>query len=166
MNLVAGLLCALMTPAACGAVGSPSANPDHGAPASATGLIEHPVRPAGIPNDFLEFTWQVAVYDSGHHLRDNPAIVRITATSKAPIQGNVHGKYPYRLYTKTAYSHTIWTQPGVQVQTGLTATADPLLPNGWYLECTGTSNGWLVEASDFTDDPSICIMSHLITGGS
>ena len=164
MSLVAGLFCALMTPAACGAVGSPSANPDHGAPAPANGLGEHPARPANIPNDFLEFSWHVAIYDSHHKLQGNPSIVRITANSKAPVQGNVHGQYPFRIYTNTPYTHTIWTQPGIQVQTQLTATADPPLPDYWYMECVGTSNGNLVEANDFSSDPSICIMSHLIAG--
>jgi len=164
--ILAVVLVMLIAGTACvkGPVGSPSANPDHGAPRPATGLIEHPVRPADFPPDFLEFSWQVAIYDSHHHLQGSPATVRVTATSDAPIQGNTHGKYPYQLYTYTPYTHTIWYQPGVQIRTGLTATADPPLPDGWYIECTGISGGGLVDAPDRTDDPHICILTHLIGG--
>ena len=166
MSLVAGLFSVLMTPAACGAVGSPSANADHGPPAPANGDLEgRPARPKGMPDNFLELSWHVAAYNAqGKIQKDHPAIVRITATSNAPIQGNVHGPYPLRVYTNTPYTHTIWYEPGVQIQTDLTATADPILPDGWYLECTATSAGQLIDAHDFSSDPMICIMSHTIQG--
>jgi hypothetical protein len=166
MSLVAGLFCALMTPAACGAIGSPSANPDHGAPAPANGFNENPARPKGLPNNALAFNWHVRIYDKGHHLQtDRAAIVRITATSpNAPVQGNVHGGYPFRIYTLAPYTHTIWYQPGIEITTGLTATADPILPDGWYVECIATSQGRLVDAHDYNDDPMICIMSYTIQG--
>lgn len=161
---VTGLFCALMTLTACGPVGSPSANPDHGAPAPANGHIEKPARPKGMADNFVAFNWHVEVYDEHHRLHGGHAvIVRITATSpNAQVQGNIHGQYPFRLYTQTPYTHTIWYQPGIRIQTDLTATADPILPDGWYIECTGTSGGLLATINDFSSDPMICISSMTI----
>jgi hypothetical protein len=162
---IVGLFCAL-TLAACGPVGSPSANPDHGAAQPANGININPPRPKEVPANALQFNWHVAAYDATHHLKGgHAAIVRITAISpNAQIQGNVYGGYPFRIYTLTPYTHTIWYQPGIKIITGLTATADPELPDGWYVECTATANGRPLEARDFTDDPRVCIMSYTIQG--
>lgn len=146
-KLVAGL--SLFLVAACGPVGSPASNPDHGPPKPPNGIIIDPVRPANIPDDFLFMSWHVLALDEdweeGPHV---PVRIRINAASpNAPVQGNVHGGYPFDVYTYTPYTHTIWYAPGVEIVTDIQAVADPGLPTEAPLSlvCTASSSHHVYE---------------------
>lgn len=121
------MLCVLLLVAGCAPLNVPDPSPDGRAPAPANGVIEHPVRPQGIPADFGAFTWIVEVEDSRGRPYPGSADVEVHAVAAAPVQGSVHGPYPFRIWTGLPYSHTIWFQPGIVIDTDVYVFARPAL---------------------------------------
>ena len=122
---------------------NPDANPDHQAALPPNGRIENPVRPENIPDDFLFFSWHVITLDEDWEEVHAPANVFIEAASEVPGQ-SVHGGYPFQVYTYTAYTHTIWYQPGLSIVTRVTATLKPAQP-GVSVICIGSSDETIEE---------------------
>lgn len=111
---------------ACGPVGSPASNPDHGPPRPPNGDILNPDRPANMPADFLFMSWRILALDEDWEPTVHvPVKIHVEAVSDAPVQGNVHGGYPFDVYAYTPYTHTIWYAPGVHITTSVVAIADP-----------------------------------------
>jgi len=160
--LVVSTALLLVAVSGCGPIGSkPNPAPDHKAAVPANGIIEHPERPQGMPADFLNVNWHVKIFisDTGERILAR-ANVKITATSpNAQVQGNVHGGYPFSIYTHTSYTHTIWYQPGIVINTEITATIDPLLGPDFEIECTATANGHDVAVREIMAGGETCISS-------
>jgi hypothetical protein len=115
-----------------------------------------------MPGNAIAVNWHVVVaeVDSGERLNHIKANVTITATSpNAPVQGNVHGGYPFTIYTETPYTHTIWFQPGIVVNSQITATLDPLLGPGIVIECDATSGGHDVAVQKIISGGETCVSS-------
>lgn len=169
-----GLLVVLVLLAAgCAPLNVPDPSPDGRAPVPANGIIEHPVRPKGIPDNFGAFTWIVEVEDNRGRPYPGSADVEVHATAAAPIQGSVHGPYPFRIWTGLPYSHTIWFQPGIVIETDVWASARPELGvddfnAGIRLVCTGAILGQdqpvdgVVEVPQV--DPEVARCSYTIGG--
>lgn len=141
--MATGLATALLLVAGCTPLGSPKANPDHGPPQPPNGRIENPDRPQNIPGDFLFFSWHIITLNDNWEEIHAPVTVFIEAASEVPGQ-SVHGGYPFQVYTYTAYTHTIWYQPGLTLTTRVTATLDPPQP-GVSVVCIGSSDETIEE---------------------
>jgi hypothetical protein len=137
----------------------PEPSPDNKAPMPANGSIEHPVRPNNIPDNFLSFTWIVEFEDAEGHLATWSADVGIHAISNAPVQGNVHGPYPFLIWTNTPYSHTMWYEPGIAINTDVYVLAKPeitldMINKGIHATCSA-SNGTGEPVSNVVEDNQV-----------
>lgn len=102
-------------------------------------LDDAPDRPKGVPDNAYSVSLHVVAMteNTGQHIPGITARVTINATSQnAPPGANVHGLYPFNIYTRLPYTHHIWIQPGIVVHMTLSATADPILIVGEKLECS------------------------------
>lgn len=114
------------------------------APNPANGVIDRAVRPDNIPDNFLSFTWVVEFEDVEGHPYYWSADVEVHAESNAPVQGNVHGPYPFRIWTMTPYSHTMWYEPGIVINTEIYVLAKPdittdMMNKGIHAVCSGAN---------------------------
>lgn len=153
----------LVVTAACAATGRPNPQHDGGAVAP-NGVITQPPRPKGISAKALEVSLHVqATDDVGRYARNVRANIHIDAKSpNAQAQGNVHGGYPFDIYTFLPYTHTIWYEPGITIAIAMIVQAQPGLPQDWDLECTVTEQGVQKDIWDASIDPEICIIDLVV----
>jgi hypothetical protein len=144
MKRILAALATLSLLSACMPPITPDPSPDGGPPAPPNGRIENPDRPDGVAPDALFFSWHIITLNDDWEEIHAPAKVFVEAVSNAPVQGNVHGPYPFQIYTYTPYTHTIWWQPGLEITSRVTATLDPVQP-GVSVICLGSSHGSIDE---------------------
>lgn len=145
----------LLLVAGCMPTRVPEPSPDNKAPAPANGIIEIPTRPNNIPDNFLSFTWIIEFEDPNGRPYSVSAMVTVTADSNAPVQGNVRGGYPYTIWTMTPYSHTMWYEPGIVIDTRVNVVANPELPpdliqKGVHAVCSASDGH---ETEQYIEEP-------------
>lgn len=156
--LVAAAAMALSLVAGCAPVAGPAHPREDSGAKAPNGILSSPDRPAGIPTDAHQLNIHVDIVDVDRHERGpGRAHVNIDAQSSVP-GANVHGAYPFDIYTFTPYTHTIWYPPGLVIHVSVTATADPLLADGLLLSCEMSQFGAYVTTFDASNDPSICVI--------